>query len=408
VVAALLLTGCQDASVATSPAARMPSSAVAQASPKAAVCHAAGRADAPNFVEVSVGGSALAAHLDEHGTPRAGHEGDYLVTARTPCPPPPTAPNVRVCKVVDANMPAGRTFTFDVGGEAVTLAGGTCAERTFRVGSSVTITESVATGTALDAIGISPPVAGTTNVAGATATVVAGIDVAQMTFTNRTLMGQLTVCKALGPTGLVGRSFDFFVTPPGRYYSITPTTVGGAQLCKPIAEYPIGTVVTVFEDLAPSTQNAGIVTSIAVDPQDRIVAGSLDAASRKVSVTIGEGTTRVDFLNERLLVPFRICKESPAGYTGTTRFLVDAGWDGVFDVEVPANGCVNLTWPTVGPGVPVNNQATVHEIVPAGLRVAAITVDPPGHLVYLSSESVLVRTGFEATTVTFRNVLATP
>jgi hypothetical protein len=45
---------------------------------KITICHAAGRAGTTKYVEITVSKNASYAHLDEHGTPRAGHEEDYI------------------------------------------------------------------------------------------------------------------------------------------------------------------------------------------------------------------------------------------------------------------------------------------------------------------------------------------
>jgi hypothetical protein len=45
---------------------------------KITICHAAGRAGTSKYVEITVSRNASYAHLDEHGTPRAGHEEDYI------------------------------------------------------------------------------------------------------------------------------------------------------------------------------------------------------------------------------------------------------------------------------------------------------------------------------------------
>jgi hypothetical protein len=45
---------------------------------KITICHAAGRAGTTKYVEITVSKNASSAHLDEHGTPRAGHEQDYI------------------------------------------------------------------------------------------------------------------------------------------------------------------------------------------------------------------------------------------------------------------------------------------------------------------------------------------
>jgi hypothetical protein len=45
---------------------------------KITICHAAGRVGTTKYVEITVSKNASYAHLDEHGTPRAGHEEDYI------------------------------------------------------------------------------------------------------------------------------------------------------------------------------------------------------------------------------------------------------------------------------------------------------------------------------------------
>lgn len=52
-------------------------------SDKALLCHKAGRAGGPaNSIVLSLPQAALSAHLDEHGTPMAGHEQDFLIESQ--------------------------------------------------------------------------------------------------------------------------------------------------------------------------------------------------------------------------------------------------------------------------------------------------------------------------------------
>lgn len=52
---------------------------------KVTICHAAGRAGTTHYVEITVGAPAQYAHIDEHGTPQAGHEEDYYTTKGSGC-----------------------------------------------------------------------------------------------------------------------------------------------------------------------------------------------------------------------------------------------------------------------------------------------------------------------------------
>lgn len=63
---------------------------------KVTLCHAAGLAGTTQYVEITVGYPAAygpAGHFEENGTPRAGHEQDYLgPCVQTPPPPSPVCP----------------------------------------------------------------------------------------------------------------------------------------------------------------------------------------------------------------------------------------------------------------------------------------------------------------------------
>jgi hypothetical protein len=52
---------------------------------KVTICHAAGRAGTTHYVEITVGAPAQYGHIDEHGTPQAGHEEDYYTTEGAGC-----------------------------------------------------------------------------------------------------------------------------------------------------------------------------------------------------------------------------------------------------------------------------------------------------------------------------------
>jgi hypothetical protein len=49
------------------------------------ICHAAGRVGTTHYVEITVGAPAQYGHIDEHGTPQAGHEEDYYTTQGSGC-----------------------------------------------------------------------------------------------------------------------------------------------------------------------------------------------------------------------------------------------------------------------------------------------------------------------------------
>lgn len=68
--------------------------ATAGAGDKVTLCHAAGLEGTTQYVTITVGYPAAygeAGHFYENGTPRAGHEQDYLGECKTEEPPPPSA-----------------------------------------------------------------------------------------------------------------------------------------------------------------------------------------------------------------------------------------------------------------------------------------------------------------------------
>lgn len=396
--------GCQDAARPTSPNLARSGAVSAVGVEKTAICHAAGGAENPRFVELTVSDAARSAHMDERGKPHSGHERDYLVTARTPCPPLlPATPNVTICKAVNADHLLSRFFDFTVNGEKVSVRGSTCVDRTFRVGTPVTITEAIATGTYLYSITITPSTAGTGNVSAATASIVAGIDRAEVIFSNRVRLGGLAICKDVEPAGLFGKLFEFEVTAQGGLATVH-VTGGGA--CALVGTYPVGTSVGIVEMVGAGSLDIGIITKgITVQPDDRLVAGSLNLTTRRVSVTIGEGRTDVRYLNARPVGSLEICTVMPAGFTGAPQFFVNAGWaDGLLaSLTVPANQCATVQ--PLGFGLPVGYAVTIGESVPGGVRLDAVTVDPPDHLIGTTSNTANVLIGAGVTRVTFRHVL---
>ena len=84
---ALVAAACADGAAPTAPGAG--ASAITTqsgAGDKITVCHAAGQAGTTHYISITVSVSASYAHIDEHGTPQAGHELDYIVTPQRACP----------------------------------------------------------------------------------------------------------------------------------------------------------------------------------------------------------------------------------------------------------------------------------------------------------------------------------
>lgn len=89
--AALGAVGCSDAVTSRiaaptdASASRNPYTGPGAGQDKVTICHAAGRIGTTHYVEITVGSPAQYAHIDEHGTPQAGHEEDYYTTKGSGC-----------------------------------------------------------------------------------------------------------------------------------------------------------------------------------------------------------------------------------------------------------------------------------------------------------------------------------
>lgn len=504
-LAAVGLAACRDT---VAPAAsRSPIALAAKAKfDKVAVCHASGSAEDPRFHEITVAAPAAEAHLREHG--------DYLVTPRTLCPPPAEPGVVEVCKADTPGIRASSPFTFDVAGEEVTVfAGEACVARQFRVGTTVTVRELAHVGSALAGIAIEPVAAGAVDVDAETATVVAGTDVARITFTNRSLtFGQLTVCKIAGPGIPVGLEFQLsggergstaipagaapegtcvdmgpvragttvvrespspgaaltgvVVVPAGALVTsdlatrtatvriaageltrvtltnaatidgqlllckdasvpgIMPGTLVGFRLvaprlfeevavasgtCASVGPFQPGTVLYIGEVLQNSILQQSTLTSVVVEPADRLF--SVNLGARVASVWIGAGRTVVRFTNERRVGNVQVCNRGGDGVTGTFSFVASGFPTADFpgpSAQVPVGACQTLypfmEQPTVGTTV------WVRELLPDGLRVSDVVVTHDGVMVTPTTLD-LARNGYVAfplaeglTTVTYTNV----
>lgn len=286
---------CRDAAAPTRPVLTDPSPVqFARAAGEVSICHAAGRADDPKFVEITVSENAATAHLDGHGTPQAGHEQDYVITERTPCPPPETPAQVRVCKVGGAGIPAGTPFSFVVDGQPVTVPAGDCVTRTFRVGTRVTVAETVPANTVLAGLTLTPAAAGTTDLEAGTASVVAGTDVVTLTFTNQAVVaGYLKVCKASTGTPAVTGSFAFGIAGVPGVTSVS-VPVGQCVFVPGTGGLPAGTTVTITEALNANTQ----LFNITCVPTSGPGSCTTNVPARTATVVIAGGiTSEVTFTN---------------------------------------------------------------------------------------------------------------
>ena len=149
--------------------------------------------------------------------------------------------------------------------------------------------------------------------------------------------GIIKVCKVAGPGVTLGTRFNFTGPPHSAAVRAGPPPGG---FCKVLgSDYDIPSRVNVTE-----TGPLGYgVTSIRVDPPDRLTPGTINLAVGSVGVNVGPGVTEVTFTNERRTGYIEICKEAvgdPLLITGDFSFtLSPAGPAGAGPFIVPADAC---------------------------------------------------------------------
>jgi hypothetical protein len=134
------VVACSDTSrpTATAPSALGPSYTKAE---KVTICHAAGLAGTTHFITITLSANGLKGHFENDGTPKAGHELDFLVTATHLCPGP-VAAQLTICKALGRGTNDGRSFAFTTStGEAFTLHIGECFGPLDVEPGAITVTE---------------------------------------------------------------------------------------------------------------------------------------------------------------------------------------------------------------------------------------------------------------------------
>lgn len=296
---------------------------------------------------------------------------------------------LEVCKASDGSGVSG-TFRFTVGAQTVSVPVDACSAPLRLPVGPITVTEEPVPGVAVASIAVAPSdreVSTSLPARSAQVNVVSGGIDAQtlVTFTNRSEIGNLTVCKAAGAGIAAGTNFTFTVA--GRSIAVP---VGA---CRDAGSFPYGTLVTVAEVSESTTR----VMDIGVIPPNRMV-GAPSLTDGTVTVAIGPLATQVTFTNDvRPLGSLQICKRSGVtNVTGTYTFTV-AGQR----VEVPVGLCSAVL--RVPEGV-----ATVSEVLRADARVAGIATAPAQRLVRTDlaggTAQVEILAG-NLTTVTFTNEL---
>jgi hypothetical protein len=290
---------------------------------------------------------------------------------------------IEVCKKAADGTGLTGNFQFTITGamgftDTVSVPVGSCSDSIQVPAGPVTVTE---TGTAATYVvditvqggegALSPP-----DLAGATVTVgVVPGDVSTetiVTFTDSPSI--LKICKVAGDESLLGENFSFTANGTSVTVPAGPPPGGTCEIVPGI--FTAGTTVSIAEGVVPGTE----VSSIYVDPPDRVVPGSLDLSSGAVSVVLGSGETVVTYTD--IPAPpgtLKICKDAGPGVaTGSMWSFTVTNVSGT--VDVPAGSCTIVPGPADG-GFPFNSTQTITETPVSGYSVTSIVGDPPDRLI---------------------------
>ena len=309
--------------------------------------------------------------------------------------PLPSTGFLQICKVAGAGVAVGTPFTFSVAGIPVTVLagpapGGFCSAPLVMPVGATLIAESPVAGTILNSVTTLPAglLVGSNLSAGtATVTVNAGGQTTA-TFLNTIIsdipLGTLQICKLSGAGVAPGMSFSFNVGG-------TPVTVAAGS-CVAAATFPVGASIVVAE-----TPSAGtIVSAISVLPPDR--QGAVNLSAGTVAVTIGTGTTEVDFTNTAGgLGLLKVCKIAGAGIAPGARFSFAMG---AASFVVPAGYCVQNGLLAVGTVVTITEAFSPTAVISA---ISVLPADRQG-TVDLTAQTVTATVGVGVTEVYFTNV----
>ena len=322
-------------------------------------------------------------------------------------------PVLRVCKVAGTGIAAGTVFTFGAGGIGVTdaasltVAAGSCSDAVLLEGTYQVAETGPTAGIRVASISCDPAVQCSninTSVRVVNAAVVPGITT--VTFTNRSALGTLRVCKVAGPGIAAGAEFTMsaggvnLTGGPGEPVTAGYTVPAGA--CRE------ATVLEGTYDLAEPSPGTGVrVSDITCDPAARCPDISISVGDVKAQV-VGASTTTVTFTNRSVLGTLRVCKVAGVGIIAGRVFTFGAGGinlagapgePATASLAVPAGECREAT-------VLEGNYEVAEPNPGPGVAVSAINCDPSARCSDASLTVGAVHAqivGATTTTVTFTN-----
>lgn len=357
-----LVTACADPTAPTVSHTPAAPTLAASTAGKVAVCRESGKSGSGRFDQQLVSSNQLSSYFDANGVPLAGHEHDYLVTDRTPCPPPSTPGELQVCAVGNPSNLYGTSFAYLVNGVTAIVANGECVSFSFRVGTHVHVAQSVTSGTQLTGIAVGPAGAGTSSLGAGTADLVIGTDRTTVSFTN-TAVGALRLCTAAASGVAAGTPFSYLVL--GRTVS---TTADGT--CADLPGVPAGPVHV--QQIVPLSIAVGDVTGTWTGTGTYNPVTAKDLANGAADVYVVKGQTSiVTFLDGAGgIASLQLCAAAgPAIAAGATASFTLRG--NTYTLPVGGTGSCTTLSGLPSQGLRVQATPTLTEVV------TAITLLPP-------------------------------
>ncbi|MEA2827062.1 MAG: hypothetical protein QOG43_1501 [Actinomycetota bacterium] len=270
---------------------------------------------------------------------------------------------VEICKAAEGPTVTG-VFRFSVGGVTTDVPVGACSPVIAVPAGTVTIIEAERPGISVSGVQ-TLPVSRLVSSDPATRTarvqVVAGDESTQttVTFTNRSELAILKICKVAGPGVAVGTNVAFTA---GTVAVTVPAGPPPGGTCAVAGWFPVATNVAVTESIPDGTE----VSSITVAPADRLV-GSPNLSGGSVVVRIGSGVVEATFTNRVPPPSAATTTTTTVGATATTTTTSPAA------VTTTSPGGATTTTPGASTTAPPGVGATT---TVGGFGVT--TTSPPG------------------------------
>ena len=334
---------------ATPPVAQLE---IVEAVPAGVLLDAIVCAPAASCASADLGAGSVTASVTTDGTTRVTFRNRHATLA-----------TLRLCKVAGAGIAAGTAFTFDVAGdEVVAEADEGCTDVVLppenagdsdgRYGVSEYGCGALCLGDD-DGFAVVSIVCAPADRCGSASTGVGTVRVGlaageftTVTFTNRSSIGTLRLCKVGGAGIAAGTSFRFQVTSLDDVFVAAGACVERALPDRSvdsdgrygIFEYGCG-------EQCLGTDAGFVVTSIVCVPADRCPSPSLGVGTVRAGLVGGE-TTTVTFTNRSAIGTLRLCKVAGSGIASGQAFGFNIGSpDAIADPVVPAGGCVDVPMP---------------------------------------------------------------